>query len=73
MKKLREETHVLARSKRRLEQHLLQVKSHNWNLDSMRKTMKTKISILARTLELDTQNLKVYYFVIEGCGRIFGV
>ena len=60
MKKLREETHVLAKSKRRLEQHLVTVKSHNWTLDSMRKTVKSKIAILSKALELDAQNFKVF-------------
>lgn len=59
-KKLREETHVVAKGKRKLEQHLVQTKSHLWNLDSMRKTVKSKIAILSRALELDAQRLKVY-------------
>lgn len=59
LKRLRDETHVLSKSKRRLEQHLLSMKSHLWNLDSLRKTMKSKISILSRVLELDAQRLKV--------------
>lgn len=59
MKKLQEEVHLLSRSKRWLEQQLLKVKSHLWTLDNMRKTMKTKISILSQTLELNAQNMKV--------------
>lgn len=59
-RKLREETHVLSRAKRKLEQHLVQMKSHLWNLDSMRKTIKSKIAILSRALELDAQRMKIY-------------
>ena len=50
---------MLSRVKRKLEQHLVQMKSHLWNLDCMRKTVKSKISILSRALELDAQRMKV--------------
>lgn len=60
LKKLQEEAHVLSKSKRKLEQNLMQMKSHLWNIDSMRKTLKSKISILSRALELDAQRMKIY-------------
>ena len=65
LKRLREETHVLSKSKRRLEQHLVQIKSHLWNLDSMRKTIKSKAANLSRALELDAQRLKVRFSIAE--------
>ena len=58
LKKLQEEAHVLSKSKRKLEQNLMQMKSHLWNIDSLRKTLKSKISILSRALELDAQRMK---------------
>lgn len=54
---------MVSRVKRKLEQHLVQMKSHLWNFDSMRKTVKSKIAILSRALELDAQRMKVWQFV----------
>ena len=59
VKLLRGETTVLSRAKRKLEQHLQSVKQHLQGLDTFRRSLKSKISSLSRSLELDAQNLKV--------------
>ena len=59
IKLLREESKVLSRAKRSLEQHHQTVKQHLQSLDGIRRSLKTKASSLSRTLELDAQNLKV--------------
>ncbi|CAI7993699.1 hypothetical protein GBAR_LOCUS1304 [Geodia barretti] len=58
---LREESHVLSRSKCRVEQCLRSVKTHLQSLDSIRRALQTKISTLSQSLELDAQSFKVYY------------
>ena len=56
---LREESHVLSKSKAGVEQYLRSVKSHLQTLDSMRRALRTKISTLSQSLHLDAQSFKV--------------
>jgi hypothetical protein len=60
MRLLREESHVLSKSKAGVEQYLRSVKSHLQTLDSMRRTLQTKISTLSQSLQLDAQSFKMY-------------
>ena len=57
---LREESHVLSKSKSQVEQYLRSVKSHLQTLDTIRRALKTKISTLSQSLQLDAQRFKVY-------------
>ena len=59
MRLLRQESHVLSKSKAGVEQHLRSVKSHLQTLDSMRRALRTKISTLSQSLHLDAQSFKV--------------
>ena len=59
MRLLREESHVLSKSKAGVEQYLRSVKSHLQTLDSMRRALHTKISTLSQSLQLDAQSFKV--------------
>ena len=59
MRLLREESHVLSKSKSQVEQYLRNVKSHLQSLDSVRRALQTKISTLSQSLQLDAQSFKV--------------
>lgn len=57
----REEVRALSKCKRDLESYLQNIRHQLHLLDSLRKTIKSKISTLSKSLQLDAQSFKVQY------------
>ena len=55
----REETRILSKCKRDLESYLQNIRHQLHSLDGMRKMIKSKISSLSKSLQLDAQSFKV--------------
>lgn len=62
---LREEARTLSKCKRDLESHLQAIKNQLHALDNIRKLLKTKISSLSKSLQLDAQNFKVFMHYVH--------
>ena len=60
----REEVRALSKCKRDLESYLQNIRHQLHLLDSLRKTIKSKISTLSKSLQLDAQSFKVQYITL---------